>query len=67
MGFTTMQATTTVITADDGRNRPIPRLPLFAGRYEVRVFLMDDANFFPTGKTPKEKVGVLVDQAWRIE
>jgi lipopolysaccharide transport system ATP-binding protein len=62
----------------------IPRLPLFAGRYELRVFLMvdgrrsdylehavefevDDARFFPTGKTPVEKVGVLVDQAWRIE
>ncbi len=63
----------------------IPRLALFAGGYELRIFLVvdgrsrsdyldhavefqvDDAHFFPTGKTPKEKVGVLVDQAWRIE
>jgi lipopolysaccharide transport system ATP-binding protein len=62
----------------------IPRLPLFAGRYELRVFLMvdgrrsdylehavefqvDDAHFFPTGKTPMEKDGVLVDQTWCIE
>ena len=62
----------------------IPRLPLFAGRYELRVFLtvdgrhsdylehavefqVDDAHFFPTGKTPMEKMGILVDQAWRIE
>jgi lipopolysaccharide transport system ATP-binding protein len=62
----------------------VPRLPLFAGRYELRVMLMvdgrcsdyldhavefqvEDAHFFPTGNTPKEKVGVLVDQAWRIE
>jgi hypothetical protein len=62
-----MQTTTTVITADDGRTRPIPRLPPFAGRYELRVFLMDDAHFFPTGKTPQRKVSVLVDQGRRIE
>ncbi len=30
-------------------------------------FQVDDPHFFPIGKTPKEKVGVLVDQAWRIE
>ena len=30
-------------------------------------FQVDDSHFFPTGKAPKEKVGVLVDQAWRIE
>lgn len=30
-------------------------------------FQMDDAHFFPIGKTLREKVGVLVDQAWRIE
>jgi len=26
---------------------------------------VDDLHFFPTGKTPKEKVGVLVDQSWQ--
>ena len=62
----------------------IPRLPLFSGRYQVRIFVMvdgrrsdyledalefqvDDAHFFPSGMTPKEKVGVLIDQSWRIE
>ncbi len=62
----------------------IPRLPLFAGRYEVRIFLMvdgrrsdylehalafqvDDAPFFPGGRTPTEKDGVLVDQIWLVE
>ena len=62
----------------------VPRLPLFAGRYQLRIFIMvdgrrsdylehatefdvDDAHFFPTGKTPKEKDGVLVDQTWRIQ
>jgi lipopolysaccharide transport system ATP-binding protein len=62
----------------------IPRLPLFAGIYQVRIFLMvdgrradylehalefqvDDADFFQSGKTPVEKMGVLVDQTWAIE
>ncbi len=62
----------------------IPRLPLFSGRYQVRIFVMvdgrrsdyledalefhvDDAHFFPSGMTPREKVGVLVDQTWRVE
>ena len=62
----------------------VPRLPLFAGRYYLRVFIMvdgrrsdyvehavifevDDAHFFPSGKTPVEKEGVLVDQAWQVD
>ena len=61
----------------------IPRLPLFAGRYQIRIFTMadgrrsdylehalefqvEDAHFFPTGKAPKEKEGILVDQTWRL-
>jgi lipopolysaccharide transport system ATP-binding protein len=30
-------------------------------------FQVDDAHFFPSGKTPTEKVGTLVDQSWRID
>jgi len=62
----------------------IPRLPLFAGKYQARIFLMvddrradylehalefevDDADFFQSGKTPVEKMGVLVDQTWAIQ
>lgn len=62
----------------------IPRLPLFAGTYQVRIFLMvdgrradylehalefqvDDADFFQSGTTPVEKMGVLVDQTWAIQ
>ncbi len=62
----------------------IPRLPLFAGKYQVRIFLMvdgrradyleharefqvDDADFFQSGKTPVEKMGLLVDQTWVMQ
>lgn len=62
----------------------IPCLPLFAGKYQVRIFLMvdgrradylehalefqvDDADFFQSGKTPMEKMGVLVSQTWAIQ
>ena len=60
----------------------IPRLPLFAGRYELRLFAMVDGRradylehalefhvddaHFLYRQDPRRKGGVLVDQSWRI-
>lgn len=78
MGWLTLEASEHRVSCT------VPRLPLFGGRYELRIFVMvdgrrsdylehaaefhvEDGHFFPTGKTPREKEGILVDQRWRVE